>query len=77
MKIVVTGAAGFIATSLLPRLLNSGDEVHGVDNYFLGKREFVAYQASRRGGTLRVRLDGDRVKLGGHAVTVLRGELTV
>ena len=42
MKIVVTGAAGFIATSLLPRLLNSGDEVHGVDNYFLGKREFVA-----------------------------------
>jgi PhzF family phenazine biosynthesis protein len=43
----------------------------------LGKREFVAYQASRRGGTLRVRLDGDRVKLGGRAVTVLRGELTV
>ena len=43
----------------------------------LGKREFVAYQASARGGTLRVRLDGDRVKLGGRAVTVLRGELTV
>jgi predicted PhzF superfamily epimerase YddE/YHI9 len=43
----------------------------------LGKREFVAYQASRRGGTLRVRLEGDRVKLGGRAVTVLRGELTV
>lgn len=43
----------------------------------LGKREFVAYQASARGGTLLVRLDGDRVKLGGRAVTVLRGELTV
>ena len=43
----------------------------------LGKSEFVAYQASARGGTLRVRLDGDRVKLGGRAVTVLRGELTV
>jgi predicted PhzF superfamily epimerase YddE/YHI9 len=43
----------------------------------LGKCEFVAYQASRRGGTLRVRLEGDRVKLGGRAVTVLRGELTV
>lgn len=43
----------------------------------LGKNEFVAYQASPRGGTLRVRLDGDRVKLGGRAVTVLRGELAV
>lgn len=41
----------------------------------LGKTEFLAYQASPRGGTLRVRLAGDRVKLAGHAVTVLRGEL--
>ena len=43
----------------------------------LGKNEFVAYQASARGGVLRVRLDGERVKLGGRAVTVLRGELVV
>ena len=43
----------------------------------LGKNEFVAYQASPRGATLRVRLDGDRVKLKGRAVTVLRGELLV
>jgi PhzF family phenazine biosynthesis protein len=43
----------------------------------LGKNEFVAYQASARGGIVRVRLDGDRVKLGGRAVTVLRGELVV
>jgi len=43
----------------------------------LGKNEFVAYQASARGGELRVRLDGDRVKLGGRAVTVLRGDLAV
>ena len=42
----------------------------------LGKNELVAYQASARGGVLRVRLQGDRVKLGGQAVTVLRGELT-
>ncbi len=41
----------------------------------LGKSEFVAYQASERGGVVRVRLDGDRVRLGGQAVTVLRGEL--
>jgi PhzF family phenazine biosynthesis protein len=43
----------------------------------LGKNEFNAYQASPRGGILRVRLDGDRVKLGGRAVTVLRGDLAV
>jgi PhzF family phenazine biosynthesis protein len=43
----------------------------------LGKNDFVAYQASARGGVLRVRLDGERVKLGGRAVTVLRGELLV
>ena len=42
----------------------------------LGKSELVAYQASPRGGELRVRLDGDRVHLAGQAVTVLRGELT-
>jgi PhzF family phenazine biosynthesis protein len=41
----------------------------------LGKNELAAYQASERGGTLRVRLAGDRVVLGGRAVTVLRGEL--
>lgn len=41
----------------------------------LNKTEFMAYQASARGGVLRLRLDGDRVRLGGHAVTVLRGEL--
>ena len=41
----------------------------------LGKTEFVAYQASARGCVVRVRLEGDRVKLGGQAVTVLRGEL--
>ena len=41
----------------------------------LGKTAMVAYQASARGGTLRVRLEGDRVILGGQAVTVLRGEL--
>ena len=43
----------------------------------LGKTGFVAYQASPRGGVLRVTLAGDRVKLAGHAVTVLRGELKV
>ena len=42
----------------------------------LGRTEMTAYQASARGGIVRVRLDGDRVKMRGQAVTVLRGELT-
>jgi PhzF family phenazine biosynthesis protein len=41
----------------------------------LGKSDFVAYQASPRGGVVRVRVLGERVKLGGKAITVLRGEL--
>ncbi len=41
----------------------------------LGKEEMLAYQASPRGGILRVRLNGERVKIGGQAVTVMRGEL--
>jgi len=41
----------------------------------LGKNEFVAYQASKRGGLLKVRVKGDRVHLSGEAVTVFSGEV--
>ncbi len=41
----------------------------------LGKAELTGYQASARGGTVHVRVAGDRVILGGTAVTVLRGAL--
>jgi PhzF family phenazine biosynthesis protein len=41
----------------------------------LSRSELVGYQASARGGFVRVRCRGDRVDLGGHAVTVLRGTL--
>jgi len=41
----------------------------------LGKTEMVAYQASPRGGVIRVRNAGSCVKLGGQAVTTLRAEL--
>jgi PhzF family phenazine biosynthesis protein len=40
-----------------------------------GKDQLVGYQASPRGGVVRVRVGTDRVYLGGQAVTVLRGEL--
>lgn len=43
----------------------------------LGKSNFVAYQASARGGVVRVRIQGHRAFLGGRAVIVAKGELTV
>ena len=41
----------------------------------LGRAELSGYQASRRGGVVRTTIVGERVKLGGRAVTVMRGEL--
>lgn len=41
----------------------------------LGQESMLAYQASARGGILRVSAHGERVTLGGKAVTVLTGTL--
>lgn len=41
----------------------------------LGKLEMVAHQVSARGGVVRVRLAGNRVYIGGKAVTVVKGTL--
>jgi PhzF family phenazine biosynthesis protein len=43
----------------------------------LGKTEFLAKQVSARGGILHCKLAGERVKIGGKAVTFLTGEITV
>ena len=43
----------------------------------LGKSEFVAYQASARGGVVKLRVTNDRAFLGGRAVIVAKGELLV
>ena len=85
--IIVTSAAetsetDFISRFFAPRVGIDEDPVTSSSHcclgpYWsrrLGKASFTAYQASERGGTVYVRLSGDRVHLGGHAVTVLRGE---
>ncbi len=41
----------------------------------LGKEEMLGYQASKRGGYVKVSLKGDRVVLAGKAITILKGEL--
>lgn len=43
----------------------------------LGKSQLIAYQASKRGGIVKVQLEGDRVLLGGRAVTVFKGDWLV
>jgi dTDP-glucose 4,6-dehydratase len=48
MRILLTGAAGFIGSHLSTRLLADGHEVIGVDNFATGRRENVASLAGRR-----------------------------
>lgn len=43
----------------------------------LGKTQFNAWQASARGGRLRVTVEGEHVILGGKAITTARGQLLV
>jgi UDP-glucose 4-epimerase len=41
MKVFVTGAAGFIASNLVDRLLTDGHEVIGYDNFSTGREHFI------------------------------------
>lgn len=73
----------FVSRFFAPRLGVNEDPVCGsahcaLTPYWarrLEKTALRAYQASQRGGDLRLRLEGDRVILAGQAVTTLRGEL--
>src|SRR5256886_9919146 len=86
--VIVTGRSDrpefdFVSRFFAPASGVNEDPVTGSAHCTLGpywetklkKNEFVAFQASARGGVVKVRVAGDRVFLGGQAVTVLRGEL--
>ena len=49
---VVTGAAGFIGSHLIDRLLQRGDRVIGIDNMVLGRRENLASALGSKDFTL-------------------------
>jgi PhzF family phenazine biosynthesis protein len=78
------GAYDFVSRFFAPRAGVDEDPVTGSAHCCLGpywgdrlkKRDLKGYQASARGGFVRVGVRGDRVHLGGQAVTVLRGELS-
>lgn len=78
-----TGETDFVSRFFAPAMGVAEDPVTGFAHTVLtpywagrlGKSEFIARQVSKRGGLLRLRLDGDRVRIGGQAVTVMRGQL--
>ncbi|MFO0946121.1 MAG: PhzF family phenazine biosynthesis protein [Planctomycetota bacterium] len=73
----------FISRFFAPRLGVNEDHVCGSAHCALGpfwqarldKNRLLAYQASRRGGIVRVGVEQNRVRLGGQAVTVVEGAL--
>lgn len=86
--VIVTAAAAdpgidFVSRFFAPASGIDEDSVTGSAHCALGpfwqarldKNPLVAYQASRRGGVVRVQTAGQRVLLGGQALTTLIGEL--
>nr|WP_290223801.1 PhzF family phenazine biosynthesis protein [Trichocoleus desertorum] len=77
------GEYDFVSRFFAPQSGIDEDPVTGSAHCCLGpywqerlkKDELLAYQASPRGGVLRVHCQDDRVAIAGQAVTVLRGEL--
>jgi PhzF family phenazine biosynthesis protein len=78
-----SGEFDFVSRYFAPWLGIDEDPVTGAAHCALtpywarltGKHEMRAYQASRRGGAMTVRLRGDRVDLVGEAITVAVGTL--
>jgi len=42
-----------------------------------GRKEFISHQVSKRGGILKVSLNGDRVEIAGEAVTIFKADLLI
>lgn len=79
------GKYDFVSRYFAPNVAVDEDPVTGSTHCALvpywsrksGKKEFVAYQASKRGGELWLKLEEDRVFIKGNAVTVFKTEIEV
>jgi predicted PhzF superfamily epimerase YddE/YHI9 len=79
------GEFDFVSRCFFPRLSVDEDPVTGSAHcqmapYWaerLGKDELLARQVSARGGTLRCRVAGDRVRIAGPVVDFLKGTITL
>ena len=65
---LVTGGAGFVGSHLIDRLMEQGDEVICLDNYFTGRKENISrwighcnFELIRHGVTEPIRLEIDRI----------------
>lgn len=90
-KVIITARAGegsefdFISRFFAPCIGINEDPVTGSAHcclapYWsakLGKQEMLAYQASARGGVMKVKVNGGRILMSGQAVTVIKGSYTL
>jgi len=77
-----SGSADFVSRFFAPSIGVNEDPVTGSSHTALApywaaklrKKELVGHQVSARGGVVRCLVDGDRVRMSGQAVTVVRGD---
>ena len=48
MRVLITGAAGFLGSHLCDRFLAEGDEVVGLDNFITGRPENIAHLSGEK-----------------------------
>ena len=47
-RVLVTGGAGFLGSHLCERLVDDGNDVLCVDNYFTGRKDNIAHLLAHR-----------------------------
>jgi UDP-glucuronate decarboxylase len=68
MRHLVTGGAGFVGSHLVDRLMDAGEEVICLDNYFTGRKDNICqwighpnFELIRHDVTEPIRLEVDRI----------------
>ncbi|MFN7679125.1 MAG: GDP-mannose 4,6-dehydratase, partial [Cyanobacteriota bacterium] len=68
LRNLVTGGAGFLGSHLIDRLMEAGEEVICLDNYFTGRKDNIRhwlghpnFELIRHDVTVPIRLEVDRI----------------